>query len=78
MIVKLGAVLSFTPIFIVPATVVGVWGRWIGQIYVAAQLPIKRELSNAKAPVLAQYVSYTSIFSHLTGVIAVLVQQQLV
>ncbi|TFK76776.1 hypothetical protein BDN72DRAFT_873327 [Pluteus cervinus] len=53
MMVKLGAVLLFTPIFIIPASVIGVLGGWVGQIYIAAQLPVKRELSNAKAPVLA-------------------------
>ncbi|TFK76755.1 P-loop containing nucleoside triphosphate hydrolase protein [Pluteus cervinus] len=53
MTVELGAVLLFTPIFIIPASVLGTLGGWLGQTYITAQLPVKRELSNAKAPVLA-------------------------
>ncbi|TFK76836.1 P-loop containing nucleoside triphosphate hydrolase protein [Pluteus cervinus] len=52
-IVKLAAILLFTPVFIIPTLIIGVLGSWLGQIYIAAQLPIKWELSNAKAPVLA-------------------------
>ena len=58
LIVRLGGVLLFNPIFIFPASVVGALGGWLGQIYITAQLPVKREMSNAKAPVLAQYVPY--------------------
>ncbi|TFK76754.1 P-loop containing nucleoside triphosphate hydrolase protein [Pluteus cervinus] len=53
MMVSLGAVLLFTPIFVIPASIIGVVGGWLGQIYITAQLSVKRELSNAKAPVLA-------------------------
>ncbi|TFK76748.1 P-loop containing nucleoside triphosphate hydrolase protein [Pluteus cervinus] len=53
MTINRAAVLLFTPIFIIPASVIGVLGGWLGQIFIAAQLPVKRELSNAKAPVLA-------------------------
>jgi hypothetical protein len=38
--------------------VVGAVGGWVGQVYMAGQLPVKRLMSNARAPVLAQYVSY--------------------
>ncbi len=32
----------------------GIAGVYLGQIYMKAQLPVKREMSNAKAPVLGQ------------------------
>ncbi|KAJ7785923.1 hypothetical protein B0H16DRAFT_1657372 [Mycena metata] len=52
MFVKFCAVILFTPVFAIPGILVGVLGGWCGQIYIAAQLSVKREMSNAKAPVL--------------------------
>jgi hypothetical protein len=57
---KLGAIVIYTPIFFFPGVIVGALGAWIGQIYVAGQLPVKRLMSNARAPVLAEYVFQTS------------------
>jgi hypothetical protein len=57
MFVKLAAVVFMTPIFLVPGVIVGAFGGWIGQIYMAAQLSVKREMSNAKSPVVGQYVT---------------------
>ncbi len=56
MLIKFIAVVAFTPIFLFPGILVGILGVWCGQIYIKAQLSVKRELSNAKAPVLGQYV----------------------
>lgn len=56
MLVKFGAVVLLTPAFLLPGILVAVLGGWCGQIYIAAQLSVKREMSNAKAPVLGQYV----------------------
>ncbi|KAJ6450220.1 ABC transporter type 1, transmembrane domain-containing protein [Mycena vulgaris] len=56
MIVKFGAVVIYTPIFFFPGIFVGAVGAWIGQTYIAGQLPVKRPMSNSRAPVLAQYV----------------------
>jgi hypothetical protein len=50
------AVVIFTPVFFVPGALVGVIGAWWARIYMASQLSVKRELSNAKAPVLGQCV----------------------
>ncbi|KAJ7435253.1 multidrug resistance-associated ABC transporter [Mycena latifolia] len=50
---KLGAVVIYTPVFFVPGILVGALGAWIGQIYMAGQLPVKRLMSNTRAPVLA-------------------------
>lgn len=55
MMVQLSAVLVITPVFIGPGILVFVTGAWVGQIYMKAQLSVKREMSNAKSPVLGQY-----------------------
>ncbi|KDQ56808.1 hypothetical protein JAAARDRAFT_36283 [Jaapia argillacea MUCL 33604] len=55
MLIKFVAVVVFTPIFVIPGVVVAVLGGWIGQIYMKAQLSVKREMSNAKSPVLGHF-----------------------
>ncbi|KAF8214920.1 P-loop containing nucleoside triphosphate hydrolase protein [Mycena galopus ATCC 62051] len=55
MIVKFVAVLIYAPIFFLPGVVVGAVGAWIGQIYMSGQLPVKRLMSNTRAPVLAHF-----------------------
>ncbi|KAJ7035141.1 P-loop containing nucleoside triphosphate hydrolase protein [Mycena alexandri] len=47
------AVVIFTPVFFIPGILVGVMGVVCGRIYMASQISVKREQSNAKAPVLA-------------------------
>lgn len=54
MLVKFGAVVFFSPAFFLPGVLVAIIGGWCGQIYMAAQLSVKRNMSNAKAPVLGQ------------------------
>lgn len=53
LVANFGAILSITPEFIFPGLIVGAVGFWIGHIFVKTQLPVKREVSIAKAPVLA-------------------------
>ncbi|KAJ7284876.1 P-loop containing nucleoside triphosphate hydrolase protein [Mycena rebaudengoi] len=55
MLVKFVAVIIYTPIFFFPGLVVGAVGGWVGQVYMAGQLPVKRLMSNARAPVLAHF-----------------------
>ncbi|KAF7369374.1 ATP-binding cassette transporter [Mycena venus] len=55
MLVKFAAVILFTPLFFVPGVLVGALGGWCGQIYIAAQLGVKREMSNTQAPVLGHF-----------------------
>jgi hypothetical protein len=55
--VKFSTVILYAPIFFFPGFLAGVLGGWIGQIYISSQLPVKRMMSNTRAPVLAQYVS---------------------
>lgn len=55
LLVKLGIVLIFAPAFIVPAIVITILGAFLGNVYTKAQLSMKREAGNAKAPVLATF-----------------------
>ncbi|KAF9229723.1 P-loop containing nucleoside triphosphate hydrolase protein [Gyrodon lividus] len=55
LVFRLLAVVSLTPSFLLPGILVGVVGGWAGRIYMKAQLSIKREMSNAKAPVLGHF-----------------------
>lgn len=48
------AVAVSAPVFILPGAVIGILGGILGQIYMKAQLSIKRERSKAKSPVLAE------------------------
>jgi hypothetical protein len=54
MIASFGAVVLLTPLFSVPGVLAAIIGGAVGQLFIKAQLSIKRESSNAKAPVLGQ------------------------
>ncbi|OCH84366.1 multidrug resistance-associated ABC transporter [Obba rivulosa] len=49
------SVVAFSPVFSVPGAVIAGLGGWCGQMYLKAQLCVKREMSNAKAPVIAHF-----------------------
>lgn len=55
MLIKFTAVVVYTPVFLVPAMLTALLGGWFGHVYVRAQMSVKRELSNAKAPVLGVF-----------------------
>ncbi|KAH9059058.1 P-loop containing nucleoside triphosphate hydrolase protein [Lactarius vividus] len=55
MLLKFLAVVYFTPVFSVPGIALTVFGAWLGRVYMKAQIAIKREMSNAKAPVLGHF-----------------------
>ena len=55
MAIKLSAAVIVAPIFIIPGIVVAVLGGICGQIYMRGQLSVKREMSNARAPVLSHF-----------------------
>ena len=57
LLIRLVTIVWATPIFIFPAVFVAVLGGFLGQVYIKAQLSIKREMSNAKAPVLGVFGS---------------------
>ncbi|KAF9553875.1 multidrug resistance-associated ABC transporter [Agrocybe pediades] len=52
---KLGAVVLFTPIFLFPGVGIGMVGFFLGNMYLKAQLSVKRETSNARSPMLAHF-----------------------
>ncbi|KAH9475153.1 ATP-binding cassette transporter abc4 [Psilocybe cubensis] len=52
---KLGAVVIFTPIFLFPGLGVGAIGFYLGNMYLRAQLSVKRETSNARSPMLSHF-----------------------
>ncbi|KAF8477848.1 hypothetical protein JB92DRAFT_2801159 [Gautieria morchelliformis] len=52
---KFGAVMIFVPMFVLPGILVFVVGRFCGELYIKAQLSIKREMSNRRSPVLAHF-----------------------
>ncbi|KAH9166805.1 hypothetical protein EDB89DRAFT_2245995 [Lactarius sanguifluus] len=55
MFLKFVAVVYLTPVYSVPGIAIAVLGAWLGRIYMKAQIAIKREMSNAKAPVLGHF-----------------------
>jgi hypothetical protein len=52
MLANLAAIVWYTPAFIVPSAILFGSGIMLGQVYMRAQLSVKREMANAKAPVL--------------------------
>lgn len=55
MIVKFIAVVYMTPVFALPGLFIGALGSWLGNIYIKAQLSVKREMSNSKSPVYSHF-----------------------
>ncbi|QRW00087.1 ABC transporter transmembrane region [Ceratobasidium sp. AG-Ba] len=52
---RLSAILIFSPVFVFPGATLLVIGIWIGQVYITAQLWVKREMSNARSPVFGHF-----------------------
>ncbi|KAI8994066.1 multidrug resistance-associated ABC transporter [Trametes punicea] len=57
LILRIVATSLMAPIFVVPSVVIGFIGSWLGRIYLKAQMCVKREMSNARAPVLGHFGS---------------------
>ena len=55
MLLKMLAVVAFSPAFMGPSIVVAAAGYICGNIFVKAQLSVKREMSKARAPVLGHF-----------------------
>jgi hypothetical protein len=60
MVVYLGGVCVVTPTALLPGIASALAGGFVAQYFVKAQLAVKRELSVAKAPVLAIFSSSIS------------------
>ncbi|THU91650.1 ATP-binding cassette transporter [Dendrothele bispora CBS 962.96] len=54
-LIKFAAVVVISPAFFLPAGVLILLGCWISQIYMKAQLAVKREMANSRSPVLAHF-----------------------
>ncbi|KAJ3763696.1 hypothetical protein EV360DRAFT_66088 [Lentinula raphanica] len=57
MLLKIGAVVIFSPAFLLPSIVLTAIGVWVGTIYLKAQSSVKREMLVAKAPVIGLVIS---------------------
>ncbi|OSD00626.1 P-loop containing nucleoside triphosphate hydrolase protein [Trametes coccinea BRFM310] len=55
MLLKVVAVLIFSPIFVIPAIFVSLASGICAHVFMKVQLSVKREMSNSKAPVLAHF-----------------------
>ncbi|KAI0373552.1 P-loop containing nucleoside triphosphate hydrolase protein [Pilatotrama ljubarskyi] len=55
MLLRVTLAVILAPLFIIPSAVVGVVGAMLGLVYLKAQMCVKREMSNARAPVLAHF-----------------------
>lgn len=53
MAVRFGAVVINTPASLLPSVLTISLTLWLGSVYMKAQLPIKRTMSNARSPILA-------------------------
>lgn len=51
----LTAILLYSPVFFFPGIVVALVGAVVGKMYMAAQLSVKREMSNAKSPIYSNF-----------------------
>ncbi|KAF8307151.1 hypothetical protein DL93DRAFT_2159641 [Clavulina sp. PMI_390] len=54
---KMAAIIIFTPIFVFPGVGLGIIGGVIAQVYIKSQLPVKREMSLARAPILSHFTA---------------------
>ncbi|KAG8909039.1 hypothetical protein FRC01_007192, partial [Tulasnella sp. 417] len=52
---RFGAIIIYSPAFLVPGLIVAAIGAWLGQVYMRAQLAVKREMSNAKSPLYSHF-----------------------
>ncbi|KAH9480784.1 ATP-binding cassette transporter abc4 [Psilocybe cubensis] len=55
MITNFGVIIIFTPVFLSPGIAVAALALYLGNMYLRAQLSVKREKSNARSPVLAHF-----------------------
>ncbi|KAH9480738.1 ATP-binding cassette transporter abc4 [Psilocybe cubensis] len=55
MVTKIGVIVIFTPLFLAPGLGVAALGLYLGNMYLKAQLSVKREMSNARSPLLAHF-----------------------
>ncbi|KAF8758901.1 P-loop containing nucleoside triphosphate hydrolase protein [Rhizoctonia solani] len=52
---RLIGVIVFAPVFTLPGAAVFAIGLWLGQVYMTAQMSVKREMSNARSPLFSHF-----------------------
>lgn len=52
LLAKFAGVVAVAPIFSLLGAISAVLGGWCGELYMKAQMPVKREQSKARAPIL--------------------------
>ncbi|KAF9475019.1 multidrug resistance-associated ABC transporter [Pholiota conissans] len=52
---RIVVILIFAPVFFAPGLAVAALGLYLGNVYLKAQLSVKREMSNARSPLLAHF-----------------------
>ncbi|KAJ7457047.1 P-loop containing nucleoside triphosphate hydrolase protein [Mycena latifolia] len=57
MTVTFGAIVLFTPIFLGPGIVLFLLGSYCGRLFMPARISVKREMSNARSPVLGHFAA---------------------
>ena len=67
LLLKMFAVVLFSPVFLLPSTLVAGLGMMLGNILVKAQLSVKREMSKSKAPVLGHFGAAMNGISEYPG-----------
>ena len=55
LLAKLSAIIWVAPAFAFVGILVGVVGSYVGSTFIAAQLSVKREMSNARSPVFSHF-----------------------
>ncbi|KAI0753304.1 P-loop containing nucleoside triphosphate hydrolase protein [Daedaleopsis nitida] len=60
MLIRVLTTTVMAPFFIIPAVAAAALGGWLSSVYMRAQLCVKRELSNARAPVIGHFGSAIS------------------
>ncbi|KAH9846280.1 P-loop containing nucleoside triphosphate hydrolase protein [Lenzites betulinus] len=60
MVLKVVAVVVFSPVFLAPSVVVAALGALLGNVYMKGQMSTKRELSTSKAPVMGHFSAAVS------------------
>ncbi|KAI0344132.1 multidrug resistance-associated ABC transporter [Trametopsis cervina] len=48
-------IIVMSPLYFIPSLVISLVVAWVGQIYIKAQLAVKREMSNARSPILGHF-----------------------
>ncbi|GJJ15091.1 hypothetical protein Clacol_009366 [Clathrus columnatus] len=65
MLTSFAAVIILVPRFVIPGVIIAISGFIVGQIYMKAQLPIKRQVSNYRSPIIAH------MNAMLTGLVSI-------